>query len=261
VAEVSDMTGRRYVAIGDSFTEGLGDPGVDGRDRGWADRVAERLAVHYPGCTYANLAVRGRTVPEIVAEQVPAAVALGPDLVSFAGGINDALRRDWDLVTMAQNLQTGMADLAATGAQLVIVTYGRPSRRSRLMAVVEGRLREYREVTYDVAAQHRATVVDFWDATVFDDPRFWSDDRLHLNSLGHERVSMAVLDALGMPVTEWQQPLPTIAAQAPWARVSDDVTWFGRHFAPWIVRKARGRRSGDGITAKRPQCLPVSEAS
>ncbi len=157
---------------------------------------------------YANLAVRGRTVPEIVAEQVPAAVALKPDLVSFAGGINDALRRDWDLVTMAQSLQRGMAELAQTGAQIVIVTYGRPSRRSRFMAVVEGRLQQYREVTYEVAAVHGATVVDFWEETVFDDPRFWSDDRLHLNSLGHERVSMAVLDALGMPAPHWREPLP-----------------------------------------------------
>lgn len=255
------MTGRRYVAIGDSFTEGLGDPGANGRDRGWADRVAEQLAAHDPGVTYANLAVRGRTVPEIITEQVPAATALRPDLVSFAGGINDALRRDWDLVTMAQNLQAGMADLAATGAQLVIVTYGRPSRRSRLMAVVEGRLREYREVTYDVAADHGAIVVDFWDVTVFDDPRFWSDDRLHLNPLGHERVSMAVLDALGVPVSAWQVPLPAIPTPPAWTRVANDVSWFGHHFAPWIARKARGRRSGDGISAKRPQCLPVAKAS
>lgn len=248
---------RRYVAIGDSFTEGLGDPGADGRDRGWADRLAQRLAGQYPGLMYANLAVRGRTVPEIVAEQVPAAVALKPDLVSFAGGINDALRRDWDLVTMAQNLQSGMAELAQTGAQLVIVTYGRPSRRSRFMAVVEGRLRQYREVTYEVAAVHGATVVDFWEETVFDDPRFWSDDRLHLNSLGHERVSMAVLDALGMPAPHWREPLPRVPEPAPWAHLADDLSWFGRHFAPWIVRKVRGHSSGDGITAKRPQYSPV----
>lgn len=251
------MTGRRYVAIGDSFTEGLGDPGADGRDRGWADRLAQRLAGQYPDVTYANLAVRGRTVPEIVAEQVPAAVALRPDLVSFAGGINDALRRDWDLVTMAQSLQRGMAELAQTGAQIVIVTYGRPSRRSRFMAVVEGRLQQYREVTYEVAAQYGAIVVDFWDVTVFDDPRFWSDDRLHLNPLGHERVSMAVLEALGVSAANWHEPLPRVPAPAPWAHVADDLSWFGRHFAPWIVRKVRGRSSGEGITAKRPQCSPV----
>ncbi|MEI2784649.1 MAG: SGNH/GDSL hydrolase family protein [Candidatus Nanopelagicales bacterium] len=248
--------------MGDSFTEGLGDPGVDGRDRGWADRVGR---AGWPLTIPASRTPTWRCAVGRFRRSSPSRsrllTALHPDLVSFAGGINDALRRDWDLVSMAQNLQAGMADLAATGAQLVIVTYRQPSRRSRLMAVVEGRLREYREVTYDVAAAHGATVVELWDATVFDDPRFSSDHRLHLNPLGHKQVSMAVLDALGMPVPAWQQPLPTIAAQAPWARVSDDVTWFGRHFAPWIVRKARGRRSGDGITAKRPQCLPVSEAS
>lgn len=252
------MTWMRYVAIGDSFTEGLGDPGVDGRDRGWADRLAQALALRQPELGYANLAVRGRTVPEIVAEQVPAAVALRPDLVSFAGGINDALRRDWDLVTMARCLQDAIADLATTGAQVVIVTYGRPSARSRFMSVVEDRLSQYRDVTHEVAGRHDAIVVDFWDEPVFNDARFWSEDRLHLNSLGHERVAMAVLDHLGMPAAQsWREPLPPVAQPAPWARVADDLSWFGRHFAPWILRKVRGRRSGDGITAKRSECLPV----
>ena len=34
----------RYVAIGDSFTEGVGDEYPDGTPRGWADRLAEKLA-------------------------------------------------------------------------------------------------------------------------------------------------------------------------------------------------------------------------
>lgn len=51
---------HRYVAIGDSQTEGVGDGDDRVGLRGWADRLAERLAAANPGLEYANLAVRGR---------------------------------------------------------------------------------------------------------------------------------------------------------------------------------------------------------
>ena len=252
------MGWQRYVAVGDSFTEGIGDPRPEGGDRGWADRVAESLVTTQPDLTYANLAIRGRKLAQIVAEQVPEALALQPDLVSFAGGVNDALRRHWDLTELGEHLEQGISALAATGAQIVIVTYGRPKNRSRLMGVVEGRLAEYREATYDVAGRHGAIVVDFWDYSVFDDPRFWSEDRLHLNPVGHQRVAMAVLERLGQPLPgPWDAPLPRVRPPSPLQRAGRNAAWAGKHFAPWIGRRFTGRSSGDNITAKRPECTPV----
>jgi hypothetical protein len=86
-----------FVALGDSFTEGLGDPYADGTGyqglgysawswRGWADRFAERLAAGQPGrLRYANLAVRGKMVGEVAAEQVPLAVAMAARCAVGAG--------------------------------------------------------------------------------------------------------------------------------------------------------------------------------
>jgi len=82
-----------FVAIGDSFTEGLEDPDPGGGFRGWADRVAGVLSAQRPGFRYANLAIRGKLLGEVVAEQLPRAVELAPDLVSLAAGGNDILRR------------------------------------------------------------------------------------------------------------------------------------------------------------------------
>lgn len=253
------MGWNRYVAIGDSFTEGIGDPRPVGRERGWADRVAEALARDQPALEYANLAIRGRRLAGIVAEQVPRAVQLRPDLVSFAGGVNDALRRHWDLAVMAETLAEGIGHLTRTGADVVIVTYGRPSNRSRVMGTVEGRLADYRDVTYELAGRFGCRVVDFWDYTVFDDPRFWSEDRLHLNPVGHERVAMAVLESLGHPSPQpWWQPLPAVRPVSPVARLARDVNWAGRHLAPWVGRRITGRSSGDGVEPKRPVPQPVS---
>lgn len=96
------MTARhpwsRYVAIGDSFTEGIGDPepASPGGHRGWADRVAEVLASQAPDFAYANLAVRGRLLQQILDEQVDAALDLHPDLITISAGGNDIIRPGTD---------------------------------------------------------------------------------------------------------------------------------------------------------------------
>jgi len=220
--------------------------------------MAQALADRQAGFQYANLAIRGRRVHEIVEDQVPRALALHPDLVSFSGGINDALRRNWDLTALAQDLLTGVSALAGSGARVVIVTYGRPSRRSRLMGAVEQRLADYREVTHEVARRHEAIVVDFWDVRVFDDSRFWSEDRLHLNPVGHQRVAMAVLDALGLPLPDpWWELLPDISPTPAVVRAGHHLAWIRRHLVPWIGRRVAGRSSADGVVAKRPEYAPV----
>lgn len=256
------MGWTRYVAVGDSFTEGTGDPGPQGRNRGWADRVAAELGGAEPQLRYANLAVRGKKLASIVAEQVPEAVGLEPDLVSFAGGINDAMRPRWDLAAMAAALESGVSALAGTGAEVVIVTFGRPSNRSKVLGTIERRLAAYREATFAVAGRYGATVVDFWDETVFDDPRFWSEDRLHLNTLGHQRVAMAVLEAMGRPGAEpWRDPLPPAQPVSRASRIGRDVSWTRQHFAPWIGRRVVGRSTGDGMAPKRPLLEPVDATS
>jgi len=253
------MVWKRYVAIGDSFTEGIGDPRPDGRHRGWADRVAESLASEEPELRYASLAIRGRRLAGIVDEQVPQALRLDPDLVTFAGGVNDALRRHWDLAAMALHLDTAVSALVAGGADVVIVTYGQPTGRSRLMKTVQARLADYRDVTYEIAGRYACRIVDFWGYQVFNDHRFWSDDRLHLNPVGHQRVAMAVLSALGhAPATPWWQPLPQVKPLSPGARAGRGVMWTGRHLAPWLGRRLSGRSSGDGVEPKRPELQVVS---
>src|SRR5512142_2623698 len=87
------MVWRNFVAMGDSFTEGLDDPYPDGTYRGWADLVAARLAVESgPDFRYANLAIRGKVLDQLVDEQLDPTLAMRPDLISVAAGGNDVLR-------------------------------------------------------------------------------------------------------------------------------------------------------------------------
>src|SRR3954462_15229085 len=85
------------VAVGDSFTEGMSDLLPDGSYRGWADLLAARMAERTPGFRYANLAVRGKLIGQIVNEQVERAAAMRPDVITLVGGLNDALRPRCDM--------------------------------------------------------------------------------------------------------------------------------------------------------------------
>ena len=256
------MAYRSFVALGDSFTEGLADHlDAVGRHRGWADRVADVLGQAQPGFRYANLAVRGRLLRQVVAEQCPVAVEMAPDLVSLAAGVNDALRRNYDLDEMSVLLDTAVTSLRDGGADVMVFAFGDPSRRSRLMARVAERLALYREATLEIAQRRGAIVVDFWGAAVFDEDLYWDGDRLHLSPAGHALAARAALHALGLADDSWRTPPPTSPRPSISHRATGHLTWSTSHLLPWFARRLRGISSGDGLAPKRPALTPLAEPS
>lgn len=246
-----------FAALGDSFTEGLDDPLPDGSYRGWADLVAAELDRHRPGLRYANLAVRGRLLQQVVAEQVPRALSLRPDLVSLVGGVNDLLRPSFDAAALQRCLDRGVAALRAQGSDVVLVVGVNPTVRSRLLARLMPRVRALNAAVAAVADHHGCYAVDLFDARVFDDARLWSPDRLHLAAEGHARVAGAYLQALGVGDDAWREPLPPQAATGWWQQRVDDAAWVGSHLGPWLGRRVRGQSSGLGVAAKRPDLAPL----
>ena len=223
----------RLVTLGDSFTEGLQDDlGPEGRHRGWADRVAEALAVHHGGVEYANLAVRGRLLDQVVDEQVPIALDLEPDLVTFHAGPNDVLRPSLDLPGLLARYEAAVARLARSGARVVLFTVvGRSGARGRLSDAVARRFAAFNDDVRATARRHGALLVDVGASDAMRDARLWHEDRLHLNALGHARVAAAVLEALdvgdpsltGGPTGWWRDPLPRARHTSTPARVATEV--------------------------------------
>jgi lysophospholipase L1-like esterase len=258
---------RSYVALGDSFTEGLQDLlGPAGRHRGWADRVAAGLAVTGGGIRYANLAVRGRLLAAVVGEQVPVAEALAPDLVSFQAAGNDLIRPRVDVPAVLDGYERAVGRLRATGARVLLFTVvGRTGGTGRTAEVIATRCDTFNDRVRDVAAAHGCAVADLGATAALQDRRLWHEDRLHLGPAGHERVAAAALEALGItdeaalggPPGWWREPLP---ARAPARRGSDlvaDVRWVRRYFLPWVSRRARGVSSGDGLLPKHVELVDV----
>ncbi|RJK94202.1 SGNH/GDSL hydrolase family protein [Vallicoccus soli] len=249
----------RYVALGDSFTEGLSDPAEDGRGyRGWADRLAGHLDAHArarggPGTGYANLAVRGRLLGAVLDEQLPVALASGADLVSLVAGGNDVLRPGSDVDALAEAVETAVAALRATGADVLLAT-GADPRDSPVVRRTRGRAATYNAHLWSVAARHGCAVVDLWGMRALRDWRMWAEDRIHLAPEGHRRVALQAAAALGLDVPDdgWREPLPPVPPRPRLEGAREDARWAREHLVPWVRRRLAGRSSGDGLAPKRP---------
>jgi lysophospholipase L1-like esterase len=249
---------QRYVAIGDSFTEGVGDadPTRPNGVRGWADRVAEVLGSGDPGFGYANLAIRGRKLGPIIEEQLAPAIALEPDLVTVYAGANDIMRPRVDVDAIVARYDEALGRLAATGARLVVFTAFDPGG-SAIYRPLRGRFALYNELVRAAVARHGATLVDYWNLREYRDWRYWDADRMHMGPAGHQRMAIEVLDTLGVPHT--LEPLPLVDAPAPTRAEQrrENLTWVREMAIPWVHRRLTGRSSGDGLDPKRPTLAPI----
>ncbi|MEV6651666.1 SGNH/GDSL hydrolase family protein [Streptomyces sp. NPDC051219] len=251
----SNATYTSFVALGDSFTEGMSDGLPDGSYRGWADLLAGRLAARAPGFRYANLAVRGKLIGQIADEQVDAAAAMQADVVTLVGGLNDTLRPKCDMGRVRGLLEEAAGKLAPSCGQLVLMRS--PGRNGPVMERFRPRMEELFSFIDELAARHGALVVDLYGVPALGDPRMWHVDRLHLTAEGHRRVAEAVWQALGLGAEDdWKAVLPPAVPPGWVRRRGSDLRFAREHLVPWIGRRLTGRSSGDGLPGKRPELLP-----
>ncbi|GAA3463153.1 SGNH/GDSL hydrolase family protein [Saccharothrix longispora] len=246
----------RYAAIGDSFTEGLGDELPDGLSRGWADLVAAGLAAaRGETVQYANLAIRGRLLGPIVDEQLDAALALDPPptMITLNGGGNDMMRPGVDESKLVELTERAVRRCVDAGVRLVLLSGADPSERLPFGRVVHRRGVALTAAVAELAARYELTFVDAFNDVEIRRAAYWSPDRLHLNSLGHQRVASLVLSALGH-TTEARALDP----EQPTRRgLLAEARYYGEHVLPWLTRRLRGRSSGDDRAGKHAHWTPV----
>ena len=248
------------MAIGDSTSEGLDDPDGRGGYRGWANRLAERIAREQGSLLYANLAVRGRTTRQIREEQLERAVAMEPDLVTVVGGTNDVLRGRFDVAGFRADLEAMQSAFTSRGAAVLTFTLPDLTPVMPFARILGDRVLRMNDAIREACTYSGAILCDLALHAVASDPRAWSDDRLHANSLGHARIADALAYHLGLPGSDlsWTEPFP----QRPLATFMDglraELAWARNHLLPWVGRHLQGKSSGDGRVAKRPELLPVT---
>jgi lysophospholipase L1-like esterase len=253
-------TYHRYVALGDSSTEGLEDPAPTGRHRGWADRLAQHVArAQSAPLLYANLAVRGRRTRHLVDEQLGPALAMRPDLATVFSGTNDVIRGGFDLDAVMGDLRTLHVALRDRGATVLTLTMPDLSEVAPFARRIAPRLRAFNAAVRELCTETGTRLLDLAEHSLACDRRLWHDDRLHANAEGHRRIAAGLAQVLRLPGFDgaWTDPLPPSASRTKLRDAMDDVRWVATYLAPWMLRRLTGRSSGDGITPKRPTLGPV----
>lgn len=253
---------ERYVALGDSSTEGLDDPDGAGGFRGWADRLAEHVAAHQGALAYANLGVRGRRAREIRHEQLGPALALRPDLATVVAGMNDLLRASFDARAIAADV--GAMQRALVDRGCVVLTFTIPDISRRLAMGPLARMLSRRTLALDdelrrVSSASGAVLLDLAAHDLATDPRVWSRDRLHANAEGHARTAAALAQAIGIPGVDdsWRAPLPEAPLAPLTVRIADDLAWGRDYFVPWLRSRLRGGSATERRVPKQPSLTPV----
>ena len=257
-------TFRRYVAIGDSSTEGLEDPDPQGGYRGWADRLAQHIADGQGEVLeYANLAIRGLRMHQIRTGQLDDALAMQPDLLSVFGGMNDVIapRCDFDAIRADYVIVFGEARRA--GCTVLTFTMPDPAAINPLGARVRERVSKLNAIIRSEAAVRGVLVMDFEAYPVAKDPRLWYEDRLHGNAVGHSKIAAALAWRLGVAGFDerWADPLEgEPEPPRPRVPITGDVDWAVNYLLPWLGKGIRRIPSWLGIERKRPMPIVVPKS-
>lgn len=258
-----------YCAIGDSFSEGMGDERADGTPRGWADLVAAGIA-HAQGepILYANFAIRGRLLAPILDDQLPRALELQPALLTLNGGGNDIMRPRVSVAMIAQRIVDTAVRVREAGIQPVIVSGGDPTAHLPLGRALQRRGDELADRVRAGLESEGVLFVDNWSDARLRPLENWSIDKLHLNARGHALAAANVLAALGIAVAAppGAPDAPGVDAHSPLAAshstgdgsAFDDLArprtaeYWRSYVLPWIGRRLTGRSSGDHREPKLP---------
>ena len=255
-----------FVAIGDSFTEGMTDPLEDDSDDplyvGWADRLAmelsqRRISAGREPLKYANLAVRGKLIGQVNQEQLDVAIAMKPALLSIIAGGNDMIRPGSSADKVTELLEEMVVKARSQGIEVMLCAQYDP-HHSPILGLTRSTVAVFNSNLWSIARRHGCYVMDQWGLRSLRDTALWAPDRLHLTGEGHRIMMNAALEALGQPVADPDYQTPAAAGKDRFA-ASENIAWAKDHLWPWVKRHSRGRSSGDGRSPKYPQLVPVTD--
>lgn len=254
---------RRYVAIGDSQTEGLWDGDDIAGLLGFADRLAAMVDALYPGLHYANLAIRGKRIADVLYEQVPQALAMRPDLITVCVGMNDVIQPGRSFGPALVELEYLYAALARSGATVVTTTFPNVAQFLPLGRLVSGRLARINAAITAAAERYGFGLVDLYNAPSMRELDTWAIDRVHASSKGHMLFAAAAAEALNLPGSnhDWAYGSLDARRRSATAGAYEQLRWTQDSFFPWIWRRLRGLSSADGREPKRPRLESLSTPS
>ncbi|WP_395293154.1 SGNH/GDSL hydrolase family protein [Kitasatospora hibisci] len=230
----------RFVALGDSLTEGVGDP-VAGGWRGWAALLAGALAPQEAGVEFTNLARSGALSGDLRTAQLPAALALRPGVAAVVAGGNDTLRAGFDIGRTARELDAVLGELSDGGALLLTACLPDPGTLLRLprplARPLARRMRAVNTVVHALSVRHRAVHLHVTELPWVAQRHLLSVDRLHPSAEGHHVIARgfhALIAETGRPLSD----APAARPAEPPPGTAADLWWLATRGTSWVVDRS-----------------------
>lgn len=255
---------RSYIAIGDSLTEGLGDFdfAVSRFGCGWADRLAELLArsAHEAGESfkYANFALRGSSMFDILTAQLEDAIALKPDLVTIMAGANDFMRSKKTHPQLKALLRGAIVRLRNEGVHVVVANTVNPTHVPLFRPILH-KARKMSELINSVADEYQVPILDIFQIKEFRHLELWCDDRVHFSGHGHIKIANHAASLLSLEHGYEEQSLDEIVG--PDRSLRAKLAWVIRDVMPYVARRIKGVTSGDGLEPKHDKYIKLVRKS
>jgi lysophospholipase L1-like esterase len=180
------MTTRGLVALGDSITNGHGEPALGVHPQSWAQWLAEALEL-----PFTKLAVDGALAADVLREQVPR--LRGPyDVGCVYAGVNDVRAPGFDDAAYERDLGAIAGAVAPASERLVLCTLPHDLGRPRAAP----KPRAASAVVRRVAAGLGAVVVELDDLA---GAPWLLPDAVHPTALGQLEIADRAARALGAP--------------------------------------------------------------
>ena len=192
--------GVRYLALGDSLTQGVG--AADETTGAFPALLAERWRADGCDVELQNVGISGYTSGQILAEQVPQIESFGPTIVTFQAGGND-IANGVPIDEYRDNVKAVLDSAAASGARVIVlaqnewfrspvgVDYGEdvPAQRAA-----------YDEVLIEETSAHGAEFVDLRPLYAEQaDQGQWVEDGIHPTPEAYEAWAAMLTDAVPAP--------------------------------------------------------------
>jgi lysophospholipase L1-like esterase len=252
---------RSYVAIGDSLSEGLGDHFFTQHrvGSGWTDRLARLLALEAGRVghefEYANIAIRGSKLEEIMEGQLQHALELRPDLVTILAGNNNYFVGVERFDELERIFRAGLRRLKIAGIQVVVANTINPIHL-RFFGPLKPNAARMSAMIDRVAGDLDFPVIDLYGMDQSAHLEFWHHDMVHFSAIGHKRIANAAAEILGIG-SRFEMPayVPSFAADR---RLPETLAWLARDVVPFLERRLRRTSSGVGIAPKLPALQPLA---
>jgi lysophospholipase L1-like esterase len=192
---------QRFVVLGDSLAEGLGEDTPGYRSLPWADRTRDALARQQPGLAYLNLGLRDLVAGEVREQQLEPALEFAPDLAAVVCGGNDLFRGSFDPDKVEAEIEGIIAPLRQSGAQVVTFGLMNITKAFPKLAFLEPMVDSLNQRVRLVAERNGALLVDMWEHPVCSDPGMFASDKVHASMRGHAVLGSETIRALGRSIS------------------------------------------------------------